>query len=75
MGNRQELFESLDLRTTEATERELCEALEYVNAVAEHEQCRGDRGALADAINALVGFAVCGDPAATAAARQYAPEC
>ena len=54
MANCQHFFESLDLRTTDASERELCEALEYVNAVAEHEQCRGDKGALADAINALV---------------------
>ena len=71
---RQRLFESLALQRTTATERELCEALEHVNAVAEHEQCRGDKGALADAINALVGFVVCGDPAAAEAGRPYAPE-
>ena len=74
MANCQHFFESLDLRTTDASERELCETLEYVNAVAEHEQCRGDKGALADAINALVGFVACGDPAAAAAGRPYAPE-
>jgi hypothetical protein len=68
---RHRLFESLGLRVTDASVREPCEPLEYVNAVAEYEQCRGDHGASADAINALIGFAVCGDPAAVEAARPY----